>query len=291
MKKTVHAIFLLFCLSVLCTGCFRRWVMTDKQINAYYADKPVKPVYFTIGNDSVKMFCATTGADTLPPLILIHGAPGAWHGSRQMLDDSILQRTFQIIAVDRLGYGKSRFHNRRRPVNSIDIQATAIAEVLRLNKSGKTGAIVGSSYGSAIGARLALLHPNRFHQLMMLAPAIDPDQEKFWWFHKYLHSGIFIDLMPRYIRNATAEKFGHQQQLEWMRPQWKNLNLYITVMQGGRDIIIYPANFDFAKKVLPREKSDFIFLPEGEHLIRRQYPDTVRNYLLHGLSYMQPSGK
>ena len=283
IRKPV-ALILLFLLSFVAPGCFRRWVMTDKQVRKYYANKPVKPVYFSIENDSVKMFCATTGADTLPPLILIHGAPGAWYGSRVMLDDTILQNRFHIIAVDRLGYGKSRFNNKRRVVNDIDIQATAIGEVLRLNKSGKTGTIVGSSYGCAIGARLVLQKPGAFNHLMMLAPAIDPAQEKFWWFHEYLHSGLLIQLMPHYIQNATAEKFGHIEQLEKMTDKWDDLDVDLTVMQGGTDYVIQPGNLLYAMEVLKNKNANFVYLPEGGHLIRRQYPDTVRHYLLKGLS-------
>lgn len=282
--RVTYTASLLLLLSMLTTGCFRRWVMTDKQVRAYYADKPIKPVYFTIANDSIEMFCATTGADTLPPLILIHGAPGAWHGSRQMLDDPILQQHFQVIAVDRLGYGKSKYHRSKRVVNSIDLQATAISEVLQLNHSGKTGTIVGSSYGCAIGAKLALMHQDRFNHLMMLAPAIDPEQEKFWWFHDYLHSGVFIQLMPRYIRNATAEKFGHVAELEKMNSQWSQLDLAVTVMQGGADYIIKPGNLDYARTVLQNKKATFVYLPNAGHLIRREYPDTVRHYLLQELS-------
>ncbi len=97
-----------------CTGCFRRWVMTDKEVRKYYANKPVKPTWFTIQNDSATLYCATTGSDTLPPLLMIHGAPGAWYGSRILLDDSILQKHFHLIAVDRPGYHKSRFKGKKR---------------------------------------------------------------------------------------------------------------------------------------------------------------------------------
>jgi pimeloyl-ACP methyl ester carboxylesterase len=284
MSRKKEALFVLVLISFVNSGCFRRWVMTDKQIAKYYASKPVKPVYFSVENDSVKMFCATTGSDTLPPLILIHGAPGAWYGSRIMLDDTILQNRFHIIAVDRLGYGKSRYHKKRKVVNDIDVQATAIGEVLRLNHSGKTGTIVGSSYGCAIGARLVLQRPGYFNHLVMLAPAIDPEQEKFWWFHEYLHSGLFIELMPHYIRNATAEKFGHIEQLEKMSGRWQELNLDITVMQGGTDYVIQPGNLLYAMEVLKNKNTSFVYLPDAGHLIRREYPDTVRHYLLKGLS-------
>jgi pimeloyl-ACP methyl ester carboxylesterase len=284
MIRKQATLIVIFFIAIVSAGCFRRWAMSDKQVSKYYASKPVKPVYFSIENDSVKMFCATTGSDTLPPLILIHGAPGAWYGSRMMLDDTVLQNRFHIIAVDRLGYGKSRFHKKRKVVNDLDIQATAIGEVLRLNKSGKTGTIVGSSYGCAIGASLVLQQPGSFNHLMMLAPAIDPVQEKFWWFHEYLHSGLIIQLLPHYIRNATAEKFGHIEQLEKMSGKWKDLNLQITVMQGGTDYIIQPGNLLYAMEVLKGKQANFIYLPNAGHLIRREYPDTVRHYILKGLS-------
>ena len=137
MLQLIPPMRYVFCamLILMLTGCFSRWVMTEKEIKAYYAQKTVKPTFFTIQNDSVTLFCATTGSDTLPPLLLLHGAPGAWYGSRIMLDDSILQAHFQIIAVDRLGYNKSRFRNKKKAVTSIGLQATGILEALRLNKS------------------------------------------------------------------------------------------------------------------------------------------------------------
>lgn len=132
---------------VLCSGCFSSFVMTEKEIKKYYRDKPVKPTYFTIENDSVSLFCATTGSDTLPPLLLVHGAPGAWYGSRNLLDDTMVQKQYHIITMDRLGYNKSRFKKKRNAVTSIEMQAIAIHEALRLNRSNKTGVVMGSSFG------------------------------------------------------------------------------------------------------------------------------------------------
>jgi pimeloyl-ACP methyl ester carboxylesterase len=210
---------------------------------------------------------------------MIHGAPGAWYGSRNLLDDSVLQKQFHIIAVDRLGYNKSRFRGKRRPVTSIETQAIAIHEALRINRSFKTGVLMGSSYGAPIAAKMAMMYPQEFHHLMMLAPAIDPNLEKFWWFHKYLRSGLLPKLFPRYIRTASAEKFAHEEELRKLHNEWNNLTTPTTVMQGGRDYIVDPENFEYARQVLRGKDANFIFLPEGHHVIRWQYPDTVRSIL------------
>jgi pimeloyl-ACP methyl ester carboxylesterase len=273
-------IFFLFALiSISCTGCFRRFVQTDKQLREYYKDKP-RPTYFTIQNDSVQLFCAVAGADTLPPLLLIHGAPGAWYGSRNLLDDSLIKTRFQVISVDRLGYNKSRFKGKRKAVTSIDIQAVAIYEALRLNRSHQQGIVMGSSYGGPIAAKIAIDHPAAFYHVVLLAAAIDPAEEKFFWFNKYVHHGPLKWLLPRFFRTATNEKYTHVKELQRLQSRWNQLTVPVTAVQGDADKIVSPGNLDFARKVLAGKNTVFISLPGVGHLIRWQRADLVRSILL-----------
>jgi pimeloyl-ACP methyl ester carboxylesterase len=276
----MHKVLLPALFAILCTSCFSRFVMTEKELKAYYKNKPSKPTFFTIENDSVRLFCATAGADTLPPLLLIHGAPGAWYGSRNFLEDSILQQHFHIIAVDRPGYNKSRYNNKRRAVTSINTQAIAIHEALRLNRSFKTGVVLGSSYGAPIAARISVLYPQSFHHLVMLAPAIDPEKEKFWWFNPYIHHGPLRWFLPRFINHATDEKYAHIRELTLLLPNWQQIAIPVTVVQGDADHIVDPSNIDFAKKQLQHKQAEFIVLPGAGHLIRWHHADVVRSILL-----------
>ena len=260
-------------------GCFNRFSMTDKELKKYYKDKP-QPSYFTLRNDSVSLFCATAGADTLPPLLMIHGAPGAWYGSRNFLSDTSLQQRYHIIAVDRPGYNKSLYKNQRKAVTSITTQAIAIHEALQLNHSGKTGVVLGSSYGAPIAAKMAALYPEAFHHLVMLAPAIDPQKEKFWWFHPLVRRGPVRWFLPRFINHATDEKFAHKAELDHMLPDWAKINIPVTVVQGASDNIVNPANLDFAKKMLQGKQAEFILLPNTGHLIRFEKPEIVKAILL-----------
>lgn len=273
--------WLLLILTACClTGCFSRFSMSEKQIRKYYENKPVKPVYFTIQNDSVKLFCATTGADTLPPLLLIHGAPGAWYGNRNLMDDPVLQQRYHIISVDRPGYHRSTFNNKKKAVTSIDRQAIAIHEALRLNRSGTPGVILGSSYGGPIAAAMAARYPASFSHLVMLAPALNPDIEKFWWFNPLGRSPFIRVFLPRFINHATDEKYAHVRELRKLVPVLDSLSLPITVVQGGADKIVNPANLDFARKHLTGSQTAFIYLPDAGHLIRWQHEEVVRNILL-----------
>lgn len=263
-----------------CNSCFTRWVMSQKEIERHYANKAVKPTFFTIKNDSVELFCATTGNDTLPPLLVIHGAPGGWFSNISLLDDPELQKRYHIIAVDRPGYNKSKFRNRRRALTSIELQAIAIHEALRLNRSRQKGVLYGNSYGAPIALKAAVLYPNEFYHLVMVAGALDPDNEKFWWFHRYSR-GLFVRLsMPRFINTATDEKFAHAQELQKLMNDWSRLQIPVTVLQGTNDRIVPVENLDFARRQLQGKQADFILIEGAGHLLRRSHPQVIKDVLL-----------
>ncbi|WP_266365166.1 alpha/beta fold hydrolase [Tellurirhabdus rosea] len=289
MFRFPYRTFLLLALPCLLSGCFRRWAMSEREITAHYASRPVKPRFVTIENDSVRLFCASVGADTLPPLLLIHGAPGAWYGYLRMLDDSLLQRHYNLISVDRPNYGKSR-KRRHRTITSIDRQAHAIALALSANRSGRPALVLGRSFGAPIAARLAMLYPDKVRHLVMVAPAIDPDREKFWWFSGWARFPLVQLFLPRQLNTATAEKYSHVKELKKLTPHWPQLRVPTTILQGGKDWIVDPANLDFARRQLAGKDTEFFILPEAGHLITSSHPSLVRELLLRCTDEPLPGG-
>ena len=270
----------LICLWTFSNGCFRRWSMSEKEIRQHYASREVKPTYFVIRNGSVELFCAATGADTLPPLLLIHGAPGAWYSGMGVLDDADLQKKYHIIAVDRPGYHHSKFKGKRKALTSIEKQAVVIHEAMRLNRSHKPGVLYGTSYGAPIAAELALKYPSEFNHLMMVGGAIDPANEKFWWFHKYVRGPLVRLILPHFMNTATDEKFAHIDELNKLLPHWKEINMPVTVLQGSNDKIVPIANFDFAKEQFSGKEAEFIMIPGAGHLVRRSHPQVIKEVLM-----------
>ncbi|MGB8190979.1 MAG: alpha/beta hydrolase [Chitinophagaceae bacterium] len=254
--------------------------MSDKEVRQHYANKAVKPVFFTIQNDSVELFCATAGHDTLPPLLLIHGAPGGWFSNIGILDDPQLQQRYHIIAIDRPGYHRSKYRNRKRALTSIELQAIAIHEAMRLNRSGRKGVVYGNSYGAPIALKMAARYPDEFYHLILTAGALDPDNEKFWWFHRYSR-GLFVRLtMPRFINTATDEKFSHAEELKQLQADWNRLQTSVTVLQGTVDHIVPVTNFEFARQQLQNKQAEFILIEGAGHLIRRSHPQVIKDVLM-----------
>lgn len=254
--------------------------MSEKEVKTHYADRTVKPTFFTIRNDSVELFLATTGSDTLPPLLLVHGAPGGWFSNIYLLDDPDLQSRYQIISVSRPGYHKSKFKNRRRALTSIELQSIAIREALRVNRSFKKGVVFGTSYGAPIALKMAIDNPQKFYHLVLIAGAFDPENEKFWWFSRYLHS-LFVRLsLPRFINTASDEKSEHIKELKLLLPEWKKLEVPATVIQGGNDQIVPSINLEFARQQLKDKQAEFILLPGVGHMVRRSHPQLVKGLLM-----------
>jgi pimeloyl-ACP methyl ester carboxylesterase len=270
----------LLCVFGVCVGlssCFRSWRKSDKEISAHYAHRAVEPTFYTIENDSLKLFAATIGADTLPPLLLVHGAPGAWYGYLNMMDDSLLQQKFHIIAVDRLSYNHSK-HKKRRFVTSIETHAKAALLGLSLNHSRQKGVLLGRSFGAPIAAKMAMIAPTQFERLVMLAPAIDPAKEKFWWFSTPAKWWIVRMWLPRRLNVATFEKFAHVNELEKLKKEWSTLRVPTTVVQGGKDWIVDPSNLEYARRQITH--AQLILLPEAGHLISYSHPSLVRELVM-----------
>lgn len=92
------------------SSCFllNRYIYTDKELSEHYYNKKIKPTYHQVSFLGKSIHYAKISRnDSLPLLIFIHGAPGAWYGYLNLMDDSLLQEHFSMIALDRLGDGKS----------------------------------------------------------------------------------------------------------------------------------------------------------------------------------------
>ncbi len=261
------------------SSCFSRYIISAKQVRKHYAAKEVKPQTKLIENDTLTLSVASVGADTLPMLLLIHGAPGSLWGYMNLLDDPDLQRQFHIVSVDRIGYGKSRL-KMRKFVTSIEQQAQALLPVLALNRSDEKVTILGRSYGAPIAAQLVSLMPEKVKELIMVSPVIDPEKERFYWFSKFGKNSFVQLFLPGEFNTATAEKYSHAEELRKLMPVWKSLDVRTTVIQGGNDWIGDPSNIEFAKKHIKSKRAQFIFLFNAGHMLTFTHSDMIKEMLL-----------
>lgn len=277
--KLLRSAILFLSLSVSLSSCFSRYIISAKEVRRHYADKKVKPKEIFIKNDTLSLSLASMGPDTLPMLLLIHGAPGSLWGYMNLMDDEDLQKHFHIVSVDRVGYGKSRL-KKRRFVTSIETQANALLPVFSLNKSDQKVIVLGRSYGAPIAARLTSMAPDNVKELIMISPVIDPETERFFWFSKWGRMSFVQLFLPSAFNAATAEKYSHADELRKMLPVWERLSVPTTVIQGGNDWIADPTNIDFAKRHIKSKRAQYIFLYNAGHMITFSHAAMIKEMLL-----------
>ncbi|MCF0069005.1 alpha/beta hydrolase [Dyadobacter sp. CY261] len=277
--KLLRSVILLLFVSASLSSCFSRYIISAKDVRRHYADKRVKPREVFISNDTLSLSVASIGPDTLPMLLLIHGAPGSLWGYMNLMDDEDLQKHFHIVSVDRVGYGKSRL-KKRRYVTSIETQANALLPVFSLNKSDQKVIVLGRSYGAPIAAKLASMAPEQVKELIMVSPVIDPETERFFWFSKWGRMSFVQLFLPKAFNVATAEKYSHAAELRKLLPVWEKINIPTTVIQGGNDWIADPTNIDFAKKHIKSKRAQYIFLYNAGHMITFSHASMIKEMLL-----------
>lgn len=281
MKKflSLTVLFLLVIFSL--SSCFlvNRYVYTDKELAEHYQNKSLKPVFKSADYLDRKVhYAMMCSSDTLPLLVMVHGAPGAWYGYMNLTDDSTLQKNFRIISVDRLGYGKSGYG---REELSIEIQARAIKQIIDHENTGNRKVyLLGRSYGAPIAAWLAIHYPETIEKLVMASPVIDPQKEKFYWFSDLGNSSIVQWMLPRFLNVATREKFSHQKEMQRMETEWQNLCTPTYVLVGEEDNIADTANFTFARRNITQCPAVFMKLKNTGHQITHQRPELIKDILL-----------
>jgi pimeloyl-ACP methyl ester carboxylesterase len=262
---------------LLFSSCFRKFRKTEKDLDKYYQTHSPRPVSNTRQIGKHQLHWMQTGADTLPLLLFIHGAPGAWYGYLNLLSDPQLLSSFSLASVDRPGYNLS---SKGGKVLDIETQGDLISTLFREDTT-RTVYLVGRSYGAPIAAYLAAKFPNQVKGLMLVAPAAHPGLEKFWWFSPIIQYSPVRWLLPKPIRTASSEKYAHVKALKNLEPYWCKVNCPTQILQGGKDFIVHPNNSCFVDSVLISAPRLVRFLPDNGHLITVENPGLVKNLLLN----------
>lgn len=281
MKKLLYLSLTFLFISIVFSQCLlmNRYVKSDADLEEHYRNARLRPEYRQSRlKDRVQHYAVMSKSDTLPLLVMVHGAPGAWYGYMNLTDDSLLQSRFKMVSVDRLGYGKSGYGKEEL---SVEAQAQAIKKIIdKENTSGKKVYLLGRSYGAPITAWLAIHYPAQYEKLLMVSPVIDPQKEKFYWFSNIGRWPLVQWMLPEMLNVATREKFSHSSEMEKMVPEWNKLSTPTYVLVGEKDQIADTANYTFARKHITNCSAVFMKLRQCGHLITMEQPELIKAMLL-----------
>lgn len=231
--------------------------------------------------DGRTMHFVEAGTNGPVPLILfVHGSPGNWKAWAQYLSDPDLAARAHLIAVDRPGFGGS---GAGHVEPSLEQQCRDIAPLLNLASPGQRVVLVGHSFGGPIVCRLAMDHPGKVTDVIVLAGSIDPGQEKTKWYQYAAEWWIFRWLVPSDLELANREIRPLKGGLTDMLPLWPKIHQRVTVIQGLADNLVPPENADFAQRMMTNARPlEIIRIPGMNHFLPwKQYPLVKAKILEH----------
>jgi pimeloyl-ACP methyl ester carboxylesterase len=279
LLRTVIILVGLFIIACLVFDHYVQFRKSDDELKKLFAENKLNADirYYTTHGRTLRY--ASSGNDSLPTLLMLHGSPGSISYYSRRFADSAIRNNFKIYAVDRPGYGYSGLGD---PEPSIQTQSEMIRPILdSLNKAKHPIIVLGGSYGSSIACRLAMDHPELVDALVLTGPSLAPGKEIFFWFTPIIENKSFRWFIPRIFRSANTEKMHHKKELEKMLPYWKNIRIPVIYLQGENDEIVDTSNAGFARQHLVNATYlDIRFIKNrGHRLAQFEWP-TIRESIM-----------
>ena len=230
-------------------------------------------------NDSIANLHAVSFNETdSHPVVMIHGTPGSWSTFSFVLGNTKLQKTNQLISVDRLDWGQSLNSDPKKQSPGFDEQVDAIAAMIR-NTTDKPVILLGHSLGASLAPNIAIKHPDLVKGMILVAGTVDPNLGKPRWFNKIARWKVTQWFLPKELINSNKEVYALKPGLHAVESSWQTLNIPIAVIQGLKDRLVFPENVEYVQKQYADkpELLDVVTLPKSGHFIPWEHTDEIIN--------------
>jgi pimeloyl-ACP methyl ester carboxylesterase len=202
--------------------------------------------------------------------VMVHGTPGSGSGWADYIAKP--PANSEVIAIDRLGFGKS---TTSKSFPSLQDQVAAIHQIIPPNK--KNIILVGHSLGGPIVALYAAQYPAQVQSVVILAGSLDPTLEKIHPMQYVGDWGIIRPLLPPMIRNANEELMALKPQLEELSQMLSQIKAKVVIVHGDQDDLVPVENVQFLESHLTSASCiETIVIPGQNHFLPWDAQTTVR---------------
>ena len=279
MRRTLFCSFTLLTVWLLLAQCFimrNRW--SDKKAYAVFKTKDVPLKIFDTVINQRHLHYAVCGNDTLPTLVFIHGSPGSWMNYMKFMWDADMRKKFRIIAIDRPGFGYSDFGKALH----LQEQCKIIMPVIEKLKNEQPLFLVGHSLGGPIVAKLAADNAALFNTVIIIAGALDINQEAKETWRKIMNVKPFYWTLPGAFGPSNTELLYLKKDLLPLQNDFKNITCKVLFIHGDKDTWVPIENIAFGKKMMINAISIVADTMHGaDHQIPWKRMDELKSILLN----------
>ncbi len=241
------------------------WVTT--QVNGQKATVPVNWV--------------VQGQDDLPIIVAIHGTPGSWTTWKTLMKQPEISEQFQLIAVDRPGWGQSR-SELFEVLPGFDDQSAILGQwLLELTEHTQQPVILlGHSWGGPVVTQLIIDFPELADAAVVVAAPFSSTLSKPRWYHRLANTKVIGWMIGPGLRRSNKEMLPLHSELASMETDLKNISLPVTIIQGAKDGLVDKDNAEFLQSRLTESPVEMMFYQDKGHLIPFRSPEIIVSALM-----------
>ncbi len=202
----------------------------------------IKVAYHTFNGQRMR-YLYYDKKETLPTLIFVHGAPGSSSSFSPYLKDSSLNNDFNIIVIDRPGYGYSDYGT----YFPIATQANWLADFVDKQLYNRSVFLIGHSFGGPVVSHAAHQLGHKIKGTIMIAPALDPENEKYFFGGKLVYHKPTRWLFSKAWQVSADEKYQHAKELKELEHLLGQINTPVLHIHGTNDKIAPYANLNYSQ--------------------------------------------
>lgn len=262
IKKIALILTTLFVFALFFTGCFQFRMSNDKA-HTYFHKRGIalETEQYQFGERNMNFLRVKHESDTAPVAIYVHGSPGSSKDFFNTMLDSSLREKFELVTVDRPGFGYSGFGESER---TLDSQAASIKPLLDMY-AGRKIIVIGHSYGGPVVCKMAINYSDQISGLMIVAGSIAPELEPHEPWRKPMDRNWIRWALPRSMVASNQEIMALKEELYKMEREWDQVRCATLVLQGTKDNLVPVGNADYAEKHIKKASYLKIYRLEGEN--------------------------
>jgi pimeloyl-ACP methyl ester carboxylesterase len=281
MKKFFMRMFWAMCIILLLWLVLAQSCMTfrqpDSEVKKKFAQDGVVLTTATIEVDGHHLHYAKTGSDTMPTLIFVHGTPGSWDAFAHYLQDKDLLQKFQMVSIDRPGFGYSDYGNPEHLAKQSEI----ISPLFTLLNNHKPMFLAGHSLGGPMVVKLAADNPGTFSGMVIISGSIDPAEEKPEKWRPVLYKTPLNYFVPGAMRPSNEELWYLKKDLVDLKKDFPKITCPVYFIHGAEDTWVPPANVEYGKKMLVNASHvEETLIPGANHFIPWSKFNEIKQVLL-----------
>ena len=212
---------------------------------------------------------------TLPVLVFVHGSPGSSLDYKRYFNDTLLNKNFNLLTYDRIGYGES---NLGKVQGSIAFELEVLHDLIK-DIPVENIVLAGYSYGGPV----ILASEKNYKFKVSMASAVVGEFEPMFGILNFYKWKLTRPLIPSMLKAAAKEKFAHLTDLPAYKNKWNVSPSKVVNIHGDKDFIVPYKNSMFLQGIIDADKFKMVTIKDGGHELIWSHFDLIKSEILKTL--------